>query len=195
LGEIELGAVDTSIVTSSKTSESSRAVCGYVVAPNFSSGESVELFTMLHQVTPSVSSFSECLELFLDFCYISVGPSDIIPLAISDLCLSRKFIYLFVLSLRVLPSEFVALYLLEMHDDICKQITICNDDYKFDVYPYSILQEFTFKNVVIVTIHSERFSLGTVSQFYARRTCPIRVMRRITSITNKLISHGTLVSV
>ena len=48
--------------------------------------------------------------------------------------------YLFVLSLRVLPSEFVALHLPEMHDKTHKQIIIWNDDYKFATYPHSILQ-------------------------------------------------------
>ena len=63
--EIEHETVDNSIVASSKPSEFSHTDCGYVVAHNFfSSSESVKLFTMIHQITPSVSSFSTCLELF-----------------------------------------------------------------------------------------------------------------------------------
>ena len=42
-------------------------------------------------------------------------------------------------SVRVLPSEFVALYLFEMHDEIRRQIIVCNDDYNFAAYSYSIL--------------------------------------------------------
>ena len=74
----------------------------FVVASNFSSfNESVKFFTTVHQVTPSVSSFSECMELFSDFGHISVDPSDVIPLAIRN-----PFIF-FVLSLGVLPSELL----------------------------------------------------------------------------------------
>jgi len=82
----------------------------------FSSSESVKFFTT-HQVTSNVSSFTKYLELFSDFHYISVGLSDVIPLAISDVRPRRKLVYLFVLSLGVLPNEFIALYLLEMHDE------------------------------------------------------------------------------
>ena len=52
---------------------------------------------------------------FLTF-VISVGPNDVIPLAVSKVRPPRKLIYPFVLSLEVLPSEFVAFHLLEMHD-------------------------------------------------------------------------------
>ena len=44
----------------------------------------MKFFTIVHQVTPSVSSFSEYLELSPDFCHISVSPSDVIALAVSD---------------------------------------------------------------------------------------------------------------
>jgi len=44
------------------------AVESIVVTPNvFSSSESLEFFTMIYQVTHHVSSFSEYLELFLEF--------------------------------------------------------------------------------------------------------------------------------
>ena len=66
-----------------------------MVAPQFSSSsESVKFFTMVHHVTPSVSSFSECLELFSDFGHIFVGLNDVIPLAVSAIRPSRKPIYL-----------------------------------------------------------------------------------------------------
>ena len=73
---------------------------------------------------PSVSSFINCLELFPDFSHISVSPNDVIPLAVSDVHPLRKPIYLFVLFLGVLPSEFVALHLPKMHDETHKHITI-----------------------------------------------------------------------
>jgi len=111
---------------------------------------------MIQQVSPSVSSFSEHVELFPDFHHIFIGPSDIIPLAISDVRPpKKKLIYLFILSLGVLPSEFVALHLPEMHDETHKQVTICNNKYKFVIYSHSILQEYIVKNVVMVVIHSE----------------------------------------
>ena len=72
---------------------------------------------MVHQVTPNVFSFSECLELFSNFHYISVGHSDVIPLAVSDVHPSRKPIYLFVLFVGVLPNEFVALHLPKMYGE------------------------------------------------------------------------------
>jgi len=41
--------VDTSVVTSGKPSEFSRANCGYVVTPNFSPSSKSEIFfTMIH---------------------------------------------------------------------------------------------------------------------------------------------------
>ena len=71
---------------------------------------------MIHQVIPSVSSFSERMELFPDFRHISVGPNDVIPLVVSDVRPPKKPTYFFVLSLGVLPSEFVELRLSEMHE-------------------------------------------------------------------------------
>ena len=55
---IEHETIDTSVITSNKSSEFSRADCGYMIALNFSIfSESAKLFTMVHQVTPSVSFF------------------------------------------------------------------------------------------------------------------------------------------
>jgi len=107
-------AIDTSVVTAGKSSEFSRADCDYVVASNFSSSEPVKLFIMIYQITLSVFSFSDCLELFSNFDYIFVGFSNVTLLAVSNVYSPRKPIYLFILSLRVLPSEFVALHLFEM---------------------------------------------------------------------------------
>ena len=183
---IEHKMVDTSVITSDKSFEFFRTDCCYVIGPNFSSSESVKFFTMIHQVTPNVSSYGKCLELFSDFGNIFVGPNDVIPLTASDVRPPRKHMYLFVLSLGVLPSEFVALHLPGIHDEICRRITFYNKDYKFVAYPHIILQKFAVKNVLMATIHSERFPLGTMSQLHARRTGSIRVLRRITFITNEL---------
>jgi len=89
----------------------------------------MKFFSIIHQVTLSVSSFSNYLELFSDFDHISVSSSDVIPLTVSNIRPPREFVYLFVLSLGVLPSEFVTLHLPEMHDET--HITIYSDDYKF----------------------------------------------------------------
>ena len=50
------------------------------------------------------------------------------------------------------------LHLPEIHDEIHRQITICYEDYKFAAYSHSILLKFVIKNMVMVMIHSERFS-------------------------------------
>ena len=65
------------------------------------------------------------------------------------------------------------MYLPVTHDKIRRQITICNDDYNLAAYAHSILQEFTFDDEVIVTIHSERFHSGTVRKLHARLLDPI----------------------
>jgi len=83
-------------------------------------------------------------------------------------------------------SEFDAFHLLVAHDEISKQIAICNDDYKFVTYPHSILQKFAVDGEVIVTIHFEGFSTGTVRKLHARRTGSYRVLRMITSIIHEL---------
>jgi len=74
----------------------------------------------------------------------------------------------------------------KIHDEIRRQTIIYNDNYKFDVYLYSILQEFVIENMVMVKIHSERLSLETMSQLHTRRICLSRVPRKITSITDEL---------
>jgi len=51
----------------------------------------------------------------------------------------RKLIYLFFLSLGVMFSGSDVLHLPAAHNEISKQIVICNDDYKFVAYSHSIL--------------------------------------------------------
>ena len=65
-----------------------------MVALNFSYfSESVKFFTVVHQITPIVSFFSEYLELFSDIGHMSVGLSDVITLAVFDIR-PRKTVYL-----------------------------------------------------------------------------------------------------
>jgi len=117
-------------------------------------------------ITLSVSSSSECLKFFSEFLQISVDPSNAILLAVFDVHPLRKYIYLFFLSLRVRPSKFDALHVPVMHDEISRQIAICNDDYKFVTYPHSILHEFAVNNKVMIAIHFEWVPLGTVRKLH-----------------------------
>jgi len=82
-----------------------------VVTTSVDISESLGFFSIVCQVTLSVSSISESLKLYFDFCHVFIGPSDVIPLAVSDVRHSRRLIYFFDLSLRFLPCEFVALHL------------------------------------------------------------------------------------
>ena len=61
----------------------------------FSSCESLEFYIMIRQGAPSDSSFNACLEFFTEFRSISIGPSDVISLAMFDVRPLRKSIYLF----------------------------------------------------------------------------------------------------
>ena len=72
------------------------------------------------------------------------------------------------------------------YDEIPRLIAICNDGYKFVVYPHSILQEFAVENEMMVIVYFGRFPPGTVSKLHARRTVSYRVMRRIVVITHEL---------
>jgi len=48
------------------------------------------------------------------------------------------------ISLGVMPKVPTALHLSVTHDDdITGQLTNCDENYKFSVYPYSLLQEFS----------------------------------------------------
>jgi len=69
---------------------------------------------------------------------------------------------------------------------IPKQIAIYNDDYKFDVYPHSILRKFAVDDKVMATIHFVRFPLGTVRKLHSQSTGSYRVLRMIASITHEL---------
>ena len=81
-----------------------------------------------------------------------------------DIC-RRKLIYLF-LYLGVIPSESDALNLPVTHDQISRQIAICNNNYKVDAYLHIILQKFTVDDEVMVTIHFDRFPPGTVRKLH-----------------------------
>ena len=138
--------------------------------------------------TFSVSSFSD----FFESLHILVSPSDVISLAVFDVRPPRKPIYLFFL--EFICSVWCICILSVAHDKILGHIAIYND-YKFAAYPYSTLQKFIVDNEVIITIHFEMFSLGTMRKLYTRQTCFYIILRRIVSITHELISHGILVSV
>jgi len=58
---------------------------------------------------------------------------------VSEVCLPRMPMSFYFLSLGVDPSNSVASYLLVAHDETAGQVASCNDDYKFDVFLYSIL--------------------------------------------------------
>ena len=77
------------------------------------------------------------------------------------------------------------LYMMRLH------IVICNDDYKFTAYPYSILLEFAVDDEVVITIHFARFSPKTVRKLHARHTNSYRVLRRITFIIRSWIPYGS----
>ena len=111
------------------------------------------VFLLLMIIWSSFLSFFRLLSVLVILCHLRC------------LRLPKKPVYPIFISVGVLPSDFVALYLLEVHDEICRQLTICNDDYKFTVYPHSTVQEFAIKNVVIVMIHSERFFLRPESLY------------------------------
>jgi len=79
-----------------------------IVTTSVDTCESLEFFPIVYQVNSSVSSFSDCLEFFSEFCQTSVGPSNVIPLEVFDVHPLRKLIYLIFRSIGVLLSEFVA---------------------------------------------------------------------------------------
>ena len=54
----------------------------------------------------------------------------------------------------------IVLHLLVANDDIIRQLANCDKNYKFVAYPYSILNEFTVDNEVIVMSYP-----GTVRKF------------------------------
>ena len=139
-------------------------------------------FAMIHQVSSGVSLFSGCLEFSPEFLQISISPTNVIPLAMSEVRLPRKLMSFFPLSLGVEPNESIALHLPVAHDEISRQIAICNDHYIF----HSILQEFAVVNEVTCMFYPE--IMGT---FHTRRTSTCRILRRIAFITDKLDIIGS----
>jgi len=93
---------------------------------------------------------------------------------------SKKFKSLFSLYLEVDPRELVALHLPVAHDETPGHIASCNDDYKFVVFSYSILQEFAVVNEVTGISHSE-----IVSALHNQRTDSYKILR-IAFIINML---------
>ena len=64
--------------------------------------------------------------------------------------MSTHPIYIILSSIEVMSRVSIALHLPAVHDNLTRQIVICNDNYKFATYTYSILQEFAVDNKVIV---------------------------------------------
>jgi len=97
-------------------------------------------------------------------------------------CHLKHPIYLILPSLGVMPRVPTALHLPVAHiDNITRQIAICNDTYKFVVYLYSILQEFTVDNKVMVTSHPE-----AVRKLHAWRTDFDKILKRSAFIAYEL---------
>jgi len=98
------------------------------------------------------------------------------------MCNLRHPIYLIFSSLGVMPRVPIALYLPIAHDDdITRYLANCDENYKFAAYSYSILQEFTVDNKVIVTSHSEN-----IKKLHARCIDSDRVLKRSASVTYEL---------
>jgi len=70
---------------------------------------------------------------------IFVSLTNVILLAVFEVCLSRKLMSFFPLDLRVEPSESIALHLLVAHDETSRQIAIYNNDCKIALFSHSIL--------------------------------------------------------
>jgi len=73
------------------------------------------------------------------------------------------------------------LHLPVAHDETSKQITICNDDYKFAAFLHNILQEFAVINEVMGIFHPE-----IVMTLPKQRTCSCMVLKRNASISYEL---------
>ena len=73
-----------------------------------------------------------------------------------DVCQIRHLISLIFPLLGVILRVSTALHLPVVYiDDIIRSIAIYNDTYKFAAFSYSILQEFTVDNKVMITSHPE----------------------------------------
>jgi len=117
--------------------------------------------------------FTDCLEL--------VSKYSIPPLEGLDVCPPKHPIYIIFSSLGIMPRVFIASHFPVAHDNLTRQIAICNDKYKFVAYSYSILQEFAVDNKMVVTSHSE-----TVRKLHAWRTNSKMILKKIVSITYEL---------
>ena len=72
------------------------------------------------------------------------------------MCHPRHLIYLFFPSPGVMLKAPTALHLPVAHDDdITRQLAKCDENYKFSIYPYSMLQKFAVDSEVIVMSYSE----------------------------------------
>jgi len=93
--------------------ESQETEIGSIIAtPSMSSSsKSLEFLAMLHQVSSGLSSFSGCLEFSPEFFQISIGPSDVIPLAVFEACHPRELSSVFPPSFGVTPRELIVLHL------------------------------------------------------------------------------------
>ena len=84
--------------------------------------------------------------------------------------------------LRVVPRVPTVLHLSVAHeDDITRQLANHDGNYKFSIYLYSMLQEFTVDSEVIVTSHPE-----IVRRSHAWCTGSPGVLKRLTLMTDKL---------
>ena len=100
------------------------------------------------------------------------------------MCPPKHPIYIIFSSLGIMPRVFIASHFPVAHDNLTRQIAICNDKYKFVAYSYSILQEFTVDNkVMIVTNHHE-----AVRKLHAWPKDFDRALKRIASIAYELDS-------
>ena len=159
---------------SRKSFEFSCADYGFIVIPiELSPSESSEFLVMIQHMISGLSFFTGCLEF--------VPMSSIPPLEGLDVCPPRYPVYIIFPSLGVMLRMFTALYLSVAHDNLTKQIAICNGNYKFAAYSYSILQEFAIDNKVIVTSHYE-----TVKKLRVWLIDSEKVLKRIASITYDL---------
>ena len=135
-----------------------------IVPTGLSTSESSEFLIMIQQMIFDFFSFTGCLEFVL--CLGSVYLHLQALLGNSDI--------LFFSSLGIMFRVHTALRLHVAHiDDITRPIAICNNTYKFDAYPYSILQEFAVDNKVMVTSHPK-----AVRKWHAWRTDFNRILKK-----------------
>ena len=81
---VESNTPSHNVKCSFSTSTTKEEIEHKIVATSVDTSESLWFFLIIYQVTPSVSSFSDCLEFFLEFLQISVGPNNVIPLEVFE---------------------------------------------------------------------------------------------------------------